>query len=449
MTMKSLLLGAVAGIATIGAAHAADLPMTKAEPVEYVKVCSQFGPGFFYIPGTDSCLKISGNIRADYGFNTATSHNRSVVGGVVQSGRATNQSSFQGRAQLAFDVRTQTDYGLLRSFLLIDAATGNPGAQNWQIGNKFSGSLVYIDKAYIQFGGLTAGYAESFYAFYDNYYGDTFIAPYMGSGMVGTKQLLAYTAQFGGGLSATLSIEDPAGFRNGVGAGAFSVDTGVDSFTNAGAKMPNIIANVLYDASWGKLQVMGALHQISVLGDTDSGAGGHSKWGFAVGTGLSVNFPVLPGAYIALEANYADGANAFTGIGANEFSPAGAPVAYDADLTLDGRIKTAKSYSITGEAGFNVTPQLVAMVFGSVGKYDAPSDIAFGQDGDFTSYVIGGQLNYEIVKGFQIGAEVSYVGSTAHNGAPIFATDGGGDTTLLDREKTNSLIAGLRVKRTF
>ena len=48
MTMKSVLLGAAAGIATISVAQAADLPMTKAEAVEYVKVCSEFGPGFLY-----------------------------------------------------------------------------------------------------------------------------------------------------------------------------------------------------------------------------------------------------------------------------------------------------------------------------------------------------------------------------------------------------------------
>jgi len=34
-----------------------------AQPVEYVKICDSFGTGFYYIPGTDICLKISGRIR--------------------------------------------------------------------------------------------------------------------------------------------------------------------------------------------------------------------------------------------------------------------------------------------------------------------------------------------------------------------------------------------------
>jgi hypothetical protein len=64
MTMKSLLLGAAAGIAAFGAAQAADLPMTKGEAAEYVKACSSFGLDFFYIPDSYTCLKIGGEIRA-------------------------------------------------------------------------------------------------------------------------------------------------------------------------------------------------------------------------------------------------------------------------------------------------------------------------------------------------------------------------------------------------
>ena len=84
MTMKSLLLGAAAGLMTVGAAQAADLPMTKAEAVEYVKVCTEFGAGFFYIPGSDTCLKIGGEVRADYVFQEM---NVRTDDGVVFKGR--------------------------------------------------------------------------------------------------------------------------------------------------------------------------------------------------------------------------------------------------------------------------------------------------------------------------------------------------------------------------
>ena len=64
--VKSLLLGSAAGIAAVASAQAADLPTRKAAPVEYVRVCDAFGAGFVYIPGTDSCIRISGRVRAEY-----------------------------------------------------------------------------------------------------------------------------------------------------------------------------------------------------------------------------------------------------------------------------------------------------------------------------------------------------------------------------------------------
>jgi len=57
--VKSLLLGTAAGLVAVTAGQAADLPV-KAKPVEYVKVCSLYGAGFYYMPGTDMCIKIGG-----------------------------------------------------------------------------------------------------------------------------------------------------------------------------------------------------------------------------------------------------------------------------------------------------------------------------------------------------------------------------------------------------
>ncbi len=67
--VKSLLLGSAAGLAALTGAQAADLPV-KAKPVEYVKICSLYGAGFYYIPGTDTCIRIGGHIRAEVSFNS-------------------------------------------------------------------------------------------------------------------------------------------------------------------------------------------------------------------------------------------------------------------------------------------------------------------------------------------------------------------------------------------
>ncbi len=64
MNIKSLLLGSVAAMAAVSGAQAADaIVAAEPEPVEYVKVCDAFGKGYFYIPGTETCLKLSGYVR--------------------------------------------------------------------------------------------------------------------------------------------------------------------------------------------------------------------------------------------------------------------------------------------------------------------------------------------------------------------------------------------------
>ena len=66
--VKSLLLGSAAGVVAVAGAQAADLPV-KAKPVEYVKICSLYGDGFYYVPGTDVCIRVGGYIISDYFWN--------------------------------------------------------------------------------------------------------------------------------------------------------------------------------------------------------------------------------------------------------------------------------------------------------------------------------------------------------------------------------------------
>ena len=96
ISMLKSLLASAAALTTLSVAHAADLPMTKAEPVEYVKICSEFGDGFYYIPGSDTCLSINGYVRADYWWFEPDS-------------RADDGLEFRGRGRVNFDARTATD----------------------------------------------------------------------------------------------------------------------------------------------------------------------------------------------------------------------------------------------------------------------------------------------------------------------------------------------------
>src|SRR6184192_4375197 len=68
ITARTLILSSAAGLMALSGAQAADLPV-KAKAVEYVRICSLYGAGFFYIPGTDTCIRLGGYLRVDTTFN--------------------------------------------------------------------------------------------------------------------------------------------------------------------------------------------------------------------------------------------------------------------------------------------------------------------------------------------------------------------------------------------
>jgi hypothetical protein len=61
-------MASVAGIVVATGAQSADLPV-KARAVQYVKICTLYGDGYYYIPGSDTCIRFGGRIRAQYGYN--------------------------------------------------------------------------------------------------------------------------------------------------------------------------------------------------------------------------------------------------------------------------------------------------------------------------------------------------------------------------------------------
>ncbi|OCC04676.1 hypothetical protein BA190_13395 [Labrys sp. WJW] len=419
MTMKSVLLGAAAGIAAIGAAQAADLPMTKGEAVEYVKVCSAFGEGFFYIPGTDTCLKIGGEIRAKY----------YAFGGTGFS-RNDNRSAFDTQARVWFDARTETEWGLLRSYFQINADSnrlvGRGGGNGTR--NDFT-----IDKAFIQFGGLTAGYAHSFFGFYDNEYGDTLEGNYYAE--VSTVNLLAYTAQFGGGFSATLSIEDGRDHR--------VVNNTFDNFVDQGGQqVPDVVAQLRWDQSWGSLAVQAAGHQFrsaQLFDDAGNPVASprKNKFGYAVGATGLIKIPAIDGWFV-VEGQYADSALEY--LGANNTFIAQS----DYFTNAAGRIDGGKGWSITGELGGHITPQLQAVLVGSYidTSYDRLNTTG---DGGIKEFTISGNLTYTIVKGLKVAGELGYTHGKIDHGT----IDSPTNPKLDGRDSYNNWLAGMRITRQF
>src|ERR1700759_1395642 len=128
---KSLIVGSAASIVGVSGAQAADLPV-KAKAVEYVRICSLYGAGFYYIPGTDTCIKLSGYLRVDVllNKNSAYTGNTNIPAGAQN--RFTNGFTWRSREDLSIDTRTATEYGVVRTFFdatfswTDDTYAGNP-----------------------------------------------------------------------------------------------------------------------------------------------------------------------------------------------------------------------------------------------------------------------------------------------------------------------------------
>ena len=113
--VKSLILGSAAGLVAMSGAQAADLPV-KAKAVEYVRICSLYGAGFFYIPGTDTCIKLGGYLRVETAFGTNSVYNGAYSTQAGAQNRLSNYYTARSRQDLTVDTRTATEYGVVRTF---------------------------------------------------------------------------------------------------------------------------------------------------------------------------------------------------------------------------------------------------------------------------------------------------------------------------------------------
>jgi hypothetical protein len=167
-----------------------------------VKICSLYGVGFYYIPGTDMCIKIGGWVRAEAAYGVNGSSTRVTQGDV--NNRFTNDLWYRVRGYITADARSQTEYGTVRGYLALGISTDTTSDPP---------QTFNANRAFVQWAGFTFGRAQSFFDFYSQaavgYLG---FAPNSDTGD-GGWEVLGYTAQLGNGFSGSLSLE-PAAPRN-------------------------------------------------------------------------------------------------------------------------------------------------------------------------------------------------------------------------------------------
>jgi hypothetical protein len=487
---KSLLLGSTAGLVAVAGAQAADLPV-KAKPVQYVKICSLYGEGFYYIPGSEVCLKIGGYAQADYGWNRAGSGQQHYFGANGAQDRTVNPYSSRHRAHFEFDSRTQTAYGTLRTYVTV------------HIENRDLNSVtVSPARAFIQWAGFTFGHTKSYTDIPGTPAADSFRSLHQtqsnsDTGANGTNQI-AYTWDLGNGMTLNVGADERrtkglANLSNNV------VTVGANPATAYGPyQHPTPWLNFAANQAWGRFGVSAIFNKTNAtyyngtagvpgsgcpaLAQTGTSQCDHpdDKWGWAVLSGIDIKAPALgPGDHFGGYFNYGQGAAAYSG-GSNLTSPGlfggdnqvALGVITDAVYINGGQLQLTTAWT----TGFGYEhfwlPNVSTTVFGTYSqvRYNDTvinSKIFCGLGGGgvqnlilpsancdpgFNFWTIGTHTDWYPVAGFRLAAEVLYTRvQTAFDGQTVTLSkaQGARPTGVYTAKDQGIVSVGFRAVRAF
>jgi Porin subfamily len=447
--VRSVLLGSAAGLVAVTAGQAADLPV-KAQPVQYVKVCSMYGAGFYYMPGTEMCLKVGGWVRAELTDQANGSLQWGPFNG-SQNNRATNNLTVRARGYITADAREQTAYGVARGYIAVGLTSNDVGTTGTEASNTFS-----ANRAFVQWAGFTAGLGRSFYDFY-NASAINYRAGYMAQQDTGDGGwwTWAYTANFGGGFSGTIAAEARR-MNQIIGQGTETATTVVDGSLTSGVtsglgyggwQVPDIVGNLRVDQAWGNAQVMAALHEVNApyYGTSSlSESNGHpsDQWGFAVGAGLHINLPMFgPADYVEAEGNYSQGASKYDsnsqngnfiftqggqgGYGINSdcvYGGAAGTTGTSCMLTTAWSVAAAYEHFWTPQWHQSFSGSYIAESYSSganavlcelegagIGGVGTAAGALAGCNNNWSYWTAGSRLQWDVTKSFYIGVEALYM----------------------------------------
>lgn len=484
--IKSLILGSAAALAAITGAQAADLPV-KAKAVQYVKICSLYGAGFYYIPGTDTCIKLGGYVQFDATINGTANGQPAWNGSIGQHNRGSDYFVTRTRTQLNLDTRTASEYGVVRTYW----------ASNFQhtSGDAPSSGVLTMDLGFVQFAGFTFGKAIS-----------AFQTPW-GANPVGlnTSNLIggydnstgitqiAYTWQFGNGVSASVAVEDNrvinrAPIFNGTGVGSISAAnffSGTYTNSSGGNVSPDFVGNIRVDQAAFTAQLSGGVHNVhaSYYGATEPTGHPTDEWGFAIQGGLQLkSLPTGPGDKLSISAIYTEGAPKYviggtTGNNFSAFSGGADPAFYqgfasgallDGVYSPGGSIEKTKVWAVQGGYEHNWSPYWQTSVYGAyvhVDYNDNATAILRGSlpagfllagsnyNPDFNIWQIGTRTAWTPVKNLTLSGELTYTTlETSSTGGVVAAAGNAGAFKPAGNYqfKDQGMFSGqLRVRRTW
>ena len=249
---------------------------SRAKEATHARVCTLYGVGFFFIPETDTCLKLGGYLRVDTTFAGNVHGQPAYTGDLGQANRFRDYYVGRSRSGLTVDTRTATEYGLLRTFGQFEWQFNNFGTSNPTFLNTiafplpfgFNSTLLssadggYTPVAYmfIQFAGFTIGKSFSAYATpWQGYPGNTTTYLMGGHDTVTGVNNIQYTAQFGNGVSGSIGLDDPTVYNRTV---MFNLSTGMNAVglganAYAGVRVPDVVGRIRLERDRGLLEIFG------------------------------------------------------------------------------------------------------------------------------------------------------------------------------------------------
>ncbi|ESY05912.1 porin [Mesorhizobium sp. LNJC399B00] len=394
MNIKSLLLGSAAALIAVSGARAADaVVVAEPEPAEYVKICDVYGSGYFYIPGTETCLRIGGYIRYDISGGDVGSFD-----GAKTFDAKDGDENDTWRKKARFTLKTwtgqETELGTLKTFTETRWNFGNRNdyASNATDDDNFAtNSGVSLNFAWIQLGGLRVGKDESAFNTFIGYAGNVIQDTLVPYGDFDTN-VIQYYFDAGNGFSAVLSLEEGSG-------------DGVDGFYGKGtidSYVPHVVGGVKYTQGWGS--ITGVLAYDSNYEEV----AGKVRLDITPMQNLSL---FIMGGY-GTDDNYTDAGYAFDAGGRGFYKQ------WDGNWAVWG----GGTYTINEKTSFNVQV-----------SYDEGENLG-----------VAANIAYDVVPGFTVTAEVDYL-----NAGSIDDTAFGANHNWTNADSDSNIGGMLRFQRSF
>ena len=311
------------------------------------------------------------------------------------------------------------------------------------------GSDGGLNRAYVTWAGITAGKIDFFFSFTGGGLG---YANFFSADRKGFDQpdVLAYTASFGGGFSATIAAESSAHLEDNTGGSSF-----LGSATWGGMRYPDFVASLDVKQAWGGAHLAGVAHDVRALSAYGDGAT-LDKWGYGIDAGVSFNIPNFAGSTIGVTGSWSRNAIVASGLPDGMWGEQGAVNSNGQAMALGdafynggGSWATPEAWSVTGYSQFVVNPQITLGVEGSYGEIRWTNTPAVTLLSTSKSFLVGGVAHYDPVKNLDFELELLYQNTKTDKptgyiaGAPILGT------TATWQGKSDGFATRFQVTRSF